>query len=272
MNEVSLSRRVAFSSGHRHWIEDLSEEANKELFGRYASRFNHGHNYQLWVTASGEVESENGMVVNIKTIDEFLQNNIVKLFDQKSINDEVAEFRSLPSIENLLAWFAKTCSNLPGQVQLTHLKLEETPDFYGEWNSEPPMISLTRKYEFAASHRLHVESLSEAENVALFGKCNHIHGHGHNYELEVTVTGEPDPVTGFVCPLDELDSVVQREVVSRYDHKNLDKDIPELLGKNTTSEIVVQAIFNRLKSCVPAKLVRVRLYETARNMFEISSE
>ncbi|HET9697156.1 MAG TPA: 6-carboxytetrahydropterin synthase, partial [Terriglobales bacterium] len=60
---------------------------------------------------------------------------------------------------------------------------------------------LTRRYMFSASHRLHCDGLSEAENRAIYGKCNNPHGHGHNYFLEVTVSGQVDPATGMVCNL-----------------------------------------------------------------------
>ena len=270
---VSLHRKISFSSGHRYWLSSLSEEENRERFGRWASPYNHGHNYVLWVGARGEVDTVNGMVVNIKWIDDALKERVVSRFDQKSINDEVGEFADLPpTLENLVRFFSEELKELPGGVELSNLKLEETPLLYGEWSRDTNMITLTRVYEFAASHRLHVESLPEAENIRLFGKCNHIHGHGHNYVLEVTVTGNVDGKTGMMVSLDELDQVVETHVLNRYDHRNLDLDIPELAEKNTTSEVVTQAIFDRLVGVVPGKLVRVRLFETARNMFEVTAD
>src|SRR6202035_4682968 len=80
---------------------------------------------------------------------------------------------------------------------------------------------LTRRYRFSASHRLHSAEMSVDENQATYGKCNNPHGHGHNYTLEVTVSGPVDDQTGMVCNLVDLDSVVEREVVSRYDLENL---------------------------------------------------
>ena len=133
------------------------------------------------------------------------------------------------------------------------------------------MVYLTRKAEFAASHYYHNPELSQEENQRLFGKCNNPNGHGHNYVLEVTVTGDQDSRTGFVCDLDQVDEVVHREVVDRYDHHNLDTDIDELAGLNTTSEVVATAIFDRLKDSLPVRLLRVRLFETARNVFEVSA-
>jgi len=269
---VTLTRKVSFSSGHRYWDEGLSPEENKAVFGRWASPFNHGHNYVLWVSARGGVDQATGMVVNIKWIDDLLQEKVVSVFDQKSINDELAAFKGqVPSVENLLRFFAKELDDLPGDAELVALKLEETPLLYGEWTKENDMVSITRVYEFAAAHRLAVAELPEDENYRLFGKCHNVNGHGHNYVLEVTVSGDPDPKSGFVCDLDAVDSVVEAEIVERYDHHNLDIDIPELQGKNTTSEIVAAAIFDRLQGKLPANLLRVRLFETARNVFEVTA-
>lgn len=269
---VILTRRVAFSSGHRYWLDGKSDDENRALFGRWASQFNHGHNYVLWVSARGEVDESNGMVVNIKWIDDVLQERVVHRFDQKSINDEVDGFASVaPCLENLLSYFQNELGDLPGGAELCGLKLEETPLLYGEWDKDTDMTTITRVYEFAASHRLDVAALSAMENQRLFGKCNNPHGHGHNYVLEVTVTSEPDAMTGMMVDLSELDSAVDREILDRYDHKNLNLDVPELMGKNTTSEVVAGAIFDRLKGAVPGRLVRVRLHETARNIFEVTA-
>lgn len=271
---VKLQRRITFSSGHRYWLNRLSPEENRAIFGPWASPYNHGHNYVLWVTAEGKVDPVNGMVVNIKWIDDLLKERVLKPFDQKSINDEVPEFFDLsPSIENLLIHFSSLLEDLPGGARLTHLKLEEHPLLYGELDltlHQGPMISLTRIYEFAASHRLHTDALSPEENVRLYSKCSHPHGHGHNYVLEVTVSGQPDPISGMLADLTALDQVVEEKIISRYDHRNLDLDVEELQGLVTTSENVAQAIFAKLDSQVPGRLERVRLHETARNIFEVS--
>ncbi len=271
---VKLQRRITFSSGHRYWLNRLSPDENHAIFGPWASPFNHGHNYVLWVMAEGEVDPVNGMVVNIKWIDDLLKERILKPFDQKSINDEVPEFRDLsPSIENLLIHFSSLLEDLPGEATLTHLKLEEHPLLYGELDlttPQGPMISLTRIYEFAASHRLHTDLLSPEENIRLYSKCNHSHGHGHNYLLEVTVSGQPDPISGMLADLSVLDQVVEEKILARYDHRNLDLDVDELQGMVTTSENVARAIFGQLENQVPGRLERVRLHETARNIFEVA--
>ena len=69
---------------------------------------------------------------------------------------------------------------------------------------------LTRRYIFSASHRLHNDGMSDAQNRAVYGKCNNPHGHGHNYALEVTVSGQVDPETGMICNLVDLDEAVRQ--------------------------------------------------------------
>lgn len=271
MARVSLTRKISFSSGHRYWNPDLSAPENRQCFGAWASPFNHGHNYICFVTTSGDIQESNGMVVNIKFIDDILKEKVLKIYDQKSINDEIAEFANLsPSLENIMRdLWQRIAPSLPPEVSLDHLKLEETPLLYAELDQHNKM-TLTRTYEFAASHRLNASGLSHEENLRLFGKCNNPNGHGHNYMLEVTVGGEVDPSSGMLVDIEALDSAVNSLVVDRYDHKSLDLDVPELVGKNTTSEIVALTIFNQLEGKLPARLERVRLWETARNMFEVN--
>jgi len=126
------------------------------------------------------------------------------------------------------------------------------------------MVYLTRKIEFAASHRYHNPKLSVEENRRIFGKCNNPHGHGHNYTLEVTIAGEPDPVTGMVLDLKALKEILDREITQRMDHRFLNVEVQELQGLIPTCENVARVIWNLLEGKIPAgKLHRVRLYESA---------
>ena len=127
---------------------------------------------------------------------------------------------------------------------------------------------LTRRYMFSASHRLHSDGMSAAENRATYGKCNNPYGHGHNYALEVTVSGQVNPQTGMVCNLVELDDAVRREVLERFDHKNLNVR-QEFAAAVPTTENLSVVIFNILKqSFTAAHLDKVRLEETMMNSFE----
>ena len=129
---------------------------------------------------------------------------------------------------------------------------------------------LNRRYRFSASHRLHSDQMSDAENRATYGKCNNPHGHGHNYVLEVTVSGQVDR-NGMVCNLVALDEIVQRNVVTRFDLENLNM-LQEFSGEVPTTENLCTVIYDILKrEFTEAHLERVRLEETMMNSFEISA-
>lgn len=128
----------------------------------------------------------------------------------------------------------------------------------------------TRAYTFSASHRLHVDALSAAENQAIFGKCNNPYGHGHNYRLEVTIYGVVDPETGMVINMATLDSVVAQQIIERFDHTNLNLD-PIFAHQVSSTENLCIAAFNLLKpSLEPAMLDKIRIEETENNFFEYS--
>jgi 6-pyruvoyltetrahydropterin/6-carboxytetrahydropterin synthase len=129
-------------------------------------------------------------------------------------------------------------------------------------------ISITRRYRFAASHRLHSPEFSEEENRRLYGKCDSPYGHGHNYVLQVTLTGPVDAQTGMVANLGELDPFVERHVIEAFDHKYLNEDVPEFRACVPTTENVCREIYRRLEQFPAARLERVRIEETSKNSFE----
>ena len=125
------------------------------------------------------------------------------------------------------------------------------------------MILLTRKAEFSAAHYYWNEAWSPEENQRIFGKCANRNGHGHNYILEVTVAGEVDPMTGFVVDLKQIKDILESEVVSVYDHRHLNLEIPDFAHAIPTTENIAIAIWRRLAGKIPnATLHRVRVYET----------
>jgi 6-pyruvoyltetrahydropterin/6-carboxytetrahydropterin synthase len=127
---------------------------------------------------------------------------------------------------------------------------------------------LGRRYRLSASHRLHCDTLTDAENSAIYGKCNNPHGHGHNYVVEVIVGGEVDPMTGMVCDLTNLDDCVTKEIVERFDHTNLNCDAAFREQVPTTENLNIE-IYNVLKAAfTQAEIVEVRVEETAKNSFE----
>lgn len=138
------------------------------------------------------------------------------------------------------------------------------------------MLRLTRRYPFCASHRLHVDALSDEENRELFGKCNNPYGHGHNYVLEVSLSGEADPETGMLAGRDEIDRIVRDRVLPKIDHKDMNVDVSEFQELNPTTENLVKVMgdwlcraWNDAPRDSTARLAGIRLEETGRNTFEL---
>jgi 6-pyruvoyltetrahydropterin/6-carboxytetrahydropterin synthase len=131
---------------------------------------------------------------------------------------------------------------------------------------------LTRRYMFSASHRLHSDEMSEEQNQTTYGKCNNPHGHGHNYRVEITVSGPVDERTGMVCNLADLDGFVQKEILERYDHQNLNL-LQEFARNVPTTENLCIAIYEIMeRGFRKAHLDKVRIEETMMNSFEYSGE
>ena len=143
-------------------------------------------------------------------------------------------------------------------------------------------VRLSRRYRFSASHRLFSDELSEAENRTIFGKCANPFGHGHDYVLDVRVRGPLDSDTGRVVDLDTLDALVQEAILKPFEHSNLNVDIPEFRTLVPTTENLALVIERRLASQWKSKfsesplqhvrLDRIRIEETKRNIFEVTSK
>ena len=132
-----------------------------------------------------------------------------------------------------------------------------------------PQVTITRRLYFNAAHRVHNPALSEAENKALFGKCNNPNWHGHNYTLDVSVTGEVDERTGYVIDLGALKRIVEREVIDKVDHKNFNLEVDFMRGVIPTTENIVVGIWRVLEPAIrPARLTRLVLWETPNNYVE----
>ena len=141
------------------------------------------------------------------------------------------------------------------------------------------MFRVTRKYRFAASHRLHAPQLSEGENRRAYGKCNNPYGHGHNYVVEVTARGPLNSSDGRVLDPAALDSLVERQVLTPFDHRNLNLEVEAFRELVPTSENVAMEVCRRLKRGWVAvfpdawpRLERVRIAETSNNIFEIGAD
>jgi 6-pyruvoyltetrahydropterin/6-carboxytetrahydropterin synthase len=148
------------------------------------------------------------------------------------------------------------------------------------------MTSITRRYRFSASHRLHSGALSAADNQRLYGKCNNPFGHGHDYILEVTASGLVCETTGLILPRQRLDRLIEEKVLRLLANRNLNSDVPDFARLVPTTENLALVIARLLEQSwtdslgrgplggdsqgqKPARLVRVHLQETDRNGFEV---
>ena len=141
------------------------------------------------------------------------------------------------------------------------------------------MFRVTRRYQFAASHRLHSPLLSEDENQRLYGKCNRPYGHGHNYVVEVSAYGPLDAVSGRAVDPALLDLLVGQQVLQPFDHRNLNAEVDSFRQAVPTSENLGIEICRRLKRHWGAvlagdwpRLEKVRIEETPRNIFEVNAD
>jgi 6-pyruvoyltetrahydropterin/6-carboxytetrahydropterin synthase len=272
---VRLTRKTRFSAAHRYYLDDCTPEENERLFGPCALPHGHGHDYVVEVTVAGEVDPANGMVVNITDLKPLLDAEVTQRLDGEYLTPQHPLLQGrIPSTEVLarILWAGLEAALVDGRLpaRLEGVLVAESRRLWGECRRGEygPMVTLTRVYEFAAAHRLHSTALADEANRALFGKCNNPHGHGHNYLLEVTVGGEPDPRTGLIANLEQLDRVVHEQVVDRYDHRHLNLDVEEFRDLNPTSENLVRVIWERLEPALPAgTLRRVTVRETERNIF-----
>ncbi len=124
------------------------------------------------------------------------------------------------------------------------------------------MVRVPRAIGYSASRRYRVGGLSEAENRELFGLA--AEQHGHNYRLELTVKGEPDPKSGMVINLVDLKAILEREVMGRFDHRDLNADTDFFKDVPPTPENLASVIHKLLVAALPEGLFdRLRLYQDA---------
>jgi len=133
----------------------------------------------------------------------------------------------------------------------------------------PMRVSVFRKAYFNAGHRIFNPAWDDEKNLEVFGKCSNPHYHGHNYELEVKVSGEVDPETGFLIDLKKLRDIIEEHVIEKYDHKNLNTQVPPFDRVIPSSENICVEIWKILRNVLDDKYdLKVRLYESSRNYVE----
>ncbi|MBX7094157.1 MAG: 6-carboxytetrahydropterin synthase [Flavobacteriales bacterium] len=135
------------------------------------------------------------------------------------------------------------------------------------------IATVIRKSSFNSAHRLHNPEWTEEKNNQIFGKCNRPNYHGHNYSLFVHVTGPIDPETGYVMDTKILGDLMEKLIEERFDHKNLNLDVPEFAHLNPTAENIAVVIWNILRPHIVSSMqLKIVLHETDRNSVEYSGQ
>lgn len=134
-------------------------------------------------------------------------------------------------------------------------------------------VTVCRKSHFNAAHRIFNPKWDDRKNEEVFGLCSLPNYHGHNYDLIVKLTGEVNPETGYVFDMKKLKDIVDEHIVMRYDHKNLNLDVPDFKGVIPSAENIAISIWNILREQISREFViQVVLYETERNFVEYSGD
>ena len=126
--KVTVSRKAHFNAAHRLFRSDWSDEKNQSVFGKCNNPNFHGHNYELIVSVTGEIDQETGYVMDLKVLSDLIEAEVEAYFDHKNLNLDVAEFKNLnPTAENIsVVIWNKLRSKIEKENEL-EVVLYETP-------------------------------------------------------------------------------------------------------------------------------------------------
>lgn len=256
-----MRRTVRFSVNDarvRGGAGDAPDHGPLNGFAGYPAMRGLGRHYELDIEAVGEVDPVTGYFVNIAEVDAVARSAAIPLIERACDERPDAEpARVLASVVGALA------QAMGPRLALARWRLSPTYSVEME-ASRMDVVVMRQRFEFAAAHRLHAPSLSEAENRRIYGKCNHPSGHGHNYHLEPAV--EIAPTSTFT--LADLERITDERVVSRYDHTFLNMDASEFGaagGVTPSVENIARECYARLAPAIEAagaRLREVRVWET----------
>jgi 6-pyruvoyltetrahydropterin/6-carboxytetrahydropterin synthase len=260
-----LTREVRFAVNAAG--DETSSGKPTNNYGGFPTLAGLGHFFALRLTLAGEPSPRSQYVVNIKEIDAGARERAIPL-----VTRAVREGRR--DVPQLVAeLFEDMSSAFHGGPSLDALELRLSPFLsYSALRSELPMVRLSQKFEFSATHRLHNPALSDEENCRTYGKCNNPHGHGHNYEVQVTLAGTPGK-TGVLIDVPAFERIVATTVINRFDHKNLNVELAEFRDVIPSVENITSTIFKLLKLPLTeagATLANVTVWETPKTWCEYS--
>ena len=131
---ISVFRKAYFNAGHRIFNPDWSDEKNFDVFGKCSNPHFHGHNYELEVKVTGEVNPETGFLIDLKKLRDLIEENVIEKYDHKNLNIEVKPFdKVIPSSENICFEIWKILRNLLDEKFDLRVRLYESPRNYVEY-------------------------------------------------------------------------------------------------------------------------------------------
>lgn len=256
---VTLTRTVRFSINPHPPEKGKDSARARNTFSAYPSMRGLGRHYEMLVACRAEPDAVTGYAVDIHEIDRAVRDAALPVIN--------AACRAAPETEPgemLPRLWPRLNEALNGR--LTALTWRLSP-FYSVSMEAPQMstVLLRQQFEFAAAHRLHAPTLTGAQNREIFGKCNNPSGHGHNYRVEPQVAVKLDSTGRQKFLLTDLERITDEVVLQRFDHKNLNRDLPEFASQNPSVENIARTIYEALAPAISgagAKLRCVTVWET----------
>jgi 6-pyruvoyltetrahydropterin/6-carboxytetrahydropterin synthase len=254
-----LARTVRFGVSANPASASLATPRNNTHAGWPPLDVGTGGSWTTTVEVEGVPDPRTGYLIGIDRIDRAIREAALpRLFDRLQTD-------SMTSLDVVRLLHDAAKSSLPVPVASVSLRMEPLTAWRLESDAMTTPI-VQRRYEFSASHRLHLPDLDDEANRAMFGKCSNPHGHGHNYEVEVQVAFEGDPIDGAVHRLDE---VVDGIVIERFDHKHLNLDLDDFRERIPSVENITARCVELLREPVAtiatgARLHAVTVWETPR--------
>jgi len=253
-----------FSAARQTMSPHLSAGENDRLFGVASSLHGHGHHYRARFTFRRDASNDLAAFVPHQDIARKLD-SIRSELDHKNLNREVGGLTNRPMTTESLAQYLH--ERMAADRPVHRVRLHERDDFFAEyWIGDKFFLGLQRP--FSAAHRLHAAKLSEAVNLALYGKCNNPHGHGHRYLTEATIGGRYDERSGTLYDFSSLVGGVEG-ALRPWNNRHLDLETEEFRETPSTGENIVRALWPQFNSRSNDQLVRLRLWETPNNRFTL---
>ncbi|MCI0630687.1 MAG: 6-carboxytetrahydropterin synthase [Phycisphaerales bacterium] len=256
---IQLRRTVRFSVALAD-ARRADDTARHNSFAGWPSMFGIGAYYEIEVVCRGEPDASTGYLLNISQIDQAVRISCLPVIEQ------AVRHRPHAHPGSVLASLLPPLQQALG-THVDSILWRLTPYYsVAMTSSDADRVSISQHFEFSASHRLHVDSLSERRNIEIFGKCNNPNSHGHNYRLQPVVSVALNSVQGQPgLTLSQIERIVDQTVIKRFDHKHLNLDTAEFAQLNPSVENITRVCYTLLAGPIAAvggRLERVTVWET----------